>query len=127
MTRVRRTVVVAASVVAVIGAGTLAWWLGSDPRRGVEAVGTTEVLVADDAFGPSVVEVAVGDTVTWTFADDVAHDVSGDGFESALMTEGTFAATFDEPGTYDYVCTIHPISMRGRVVVVAGETAFQTE
>lgn len=32
------------------------------------------------------------------------------------MSEGTFSYRFDEPGGYDYVCTLHPI-MTGTIEV----------
>lgn len=114
---VRRTVVVVAVLVVTGLVGTLVWWLGSDPRRGSEAVATTEVVVTDESFGPAVIEIGVGETVTWTFVGDEAHDVSGDGFVSPIMIEGAYEATFDQPGTFDYVCSLHPVSMRGRIVV----------
>jgi plastocyanin len=118
MTTVVRRAVGGVALAVVVGlVGTLVWWLGSDPRRGEAAVVTNEVVVSDDGFGPPVVEVGVGDTVTWTFVGDEAHDVSGDGFASPIMVDGTHQVAFDRPGTFDYVCTIHPVSMRGRVVV----------
>jgi hypothetical protein len=78
-------------------------------------------------YGPRVVEVPAGTTLTWRFADGpVPHDVRGEGFASATLRDGTFAHTFVAPGTYDYGCTLHP-GMTGRVIVVpeghsAGET-----
>lgn len=69
------------------------------------------------AFKPAKLEVAVGETVTWRFDDgSIAHNVVGDGLQSALERSGTYAHTFDEAGTYDYRCTIHP-NMKGTVVV----------
>ena len=64
-----------------------------------------------------MVTVKTGGTVTWTFADNgIAHDVTGDGFKSATMTNGTYSHTFDKAGTYAYDCTIHPF-MKGKVEV----------
>lgn len=118
MTESARRAVGGVAVLVVGGlVGTLVWWLGSDPRRGAEAVAASEVVATDDAFGPAVIEIGIGETVTWTFVGDDAHDVSGDGFVSPVMVEGTWEATFEQPGTYDYVCSLHPIGMRGRVVV----------
>jgi plastocyanin len=72
------------------------------------------------AFNPSEVSVAVGDTVTWTNNDSVGHDVTADSFSSGdpggMAPGRTFEHTFDEAGTFDYVCTVHP-GMEGSVVV----------
>jgi plastocyanin len=42
--------------------------------------------------------------------------VAGDDFQSEIISEGSFTHTFDEPGTYDYACTLHP-NMRGTIEV----------
>jgi plastocyanin len=82
--------------------------------------GGTEVSMAGIAFDPAEVTVAVGDTVTWTNNDSVAHDVTADSFSSGeaggMAAGDTFEHTFDEAGTFEYVCTVHP-GMDGTVVV----------
>ncbi len=82
--------------------------------------GGAEVSEEGIAFKPAEVTVAVGDTVTWTNNDSVGHDVTADSFssgESGAMAPGdTFEQTFDEAGSFDYVCTVHP-GMEGTVVV----------
>jgi len=64
------------------------------------------------------IQVPAGTTVTWAFEDGlVPHDVTGDGWRSGdPQRKGTFAHTFDRPGTYPYRCTVHD-GMNGRVVV----------
>lgn len=80
------------------------------------------VTVTGMAYSPASITVNVGDTVTWVFDDGgMAHDVKGIGsarslLRSPLKKSGTYTATFDEPGTYDYTCTPHP-DMRGTVIV----------
>lgn len=77
------------------------------------------VSISGFAFGPSTLTVAAGTTVTWTNEDGFAHNVTGpDGaFASAdLATGDTFSVTFDEAGSFTYLCGIHP-SMAGTVVV----------
>jgi plastocyanin len=79
--------------------------------------GVTEVRIKDSKFEPRVIAVPVGTEVTWTFDDgSVRHDVTGDGWGSDIESSGTYAHTFDEPGTYDYRCTLHA-GMDGRVIV----------
>jgi plastocyanin len=82
--------------------------------------GGAEVSMADIAFDPAELTVSVGDTVTWTNDDSVGHDVTADSFSSGdpggLAGGDTFEHTFEEAGTFDYVCTVHP-GMEGSVVV----------
>lgn len=81
------------------------------------------------AFEPALLEVAVGDTVTFVNTGRVPHTASAIGRGLDAGREG--AAAFDtgriEPdaavrvtitrtGAIDYVCEDHP-SMRGRIVV----------
>ena len=71
-------------------------------------------------YVPDRVTIVAGDTVTWVWDDgSVAHDIDGDGFSTELQTEGEFEHTFDDPGTYEYRCTVHP-PMTGEVIVVEG-------
>lgn len=74
------------------------------------------VRVVDNAFEPKIAKVGVGDTVTWRFEGNSAHNVIGDDFESELTKDGEFEHTFDEAGEYDYRCTVHA-GMSGRIDV----------
>jgi plastocyanin len=91
---------------------------GGEPPTGAAAKGVNEVTAEDVRFSPAIVEVPAGTIVTWKFRDgSVPHDVKGDGFDSGEpQRSGSFAHTFATPGSYDYVCTVHP-QMTGRVVV----------
>ena len=76
--------------------------------------GTETVDMKDIQFVPKDVTVDAGTTITWTNSDSVPHTVTKEGgpgadFDSGNVDPGaTFEQTFDEPGTVDYVCTIHP-------------------
>lgn len=105
---------------ALAGLALVALAAGCQPSGGgtaadgpAQAVDRVEVLRA--AFDPAVVEVTAGTTVTWVFGNGM-HNVVGDGFESEVLSEGTFSHTFEEPGSYDYTCTLHQ-GMDGQVVV----------
>jgi plastocyanin len=82
--------------------------------------GSTEVSMKDIKFDPGEVTVNAGDTVTWVNDDSVGHDVTADGFKSGepgeMQNGDTFEHTFDEAGTFDYVCSVHP-GMDGSVTV----------
>jgi hypothetical protein len=63
--------------------------------------------------------VPAGGTVTWVFDDGgIPHNVvaADDSFESETKDSGRFTHTFDDVGTFPYVCTIHP-NMKGTVQV----------
>ena len=77
------------------------------------------VMISGFAFEPEVVEVEAGTTVTWMNHDPEDHTVTAEdgSFGSDPFGSGrTFRATFDDPGTYAYICAIHP-SMKGTVEV----------
>jgi amicyanin len=81
--------------------------------------GGTAVAITDFKFNPATLTVPVGSTVTWTNQDEEPHTIAAkDGsFHSPGMdTHGTYSFTFTTPGSYDYICSIHPF-MTGTVVV----------
>jgi plastocyanin len=84
-------------------------------------VATTSVSIANFAFSPAAITVKAGATVTWTNRDEDAHTVAitGAPVSQPLQNGDTFTHVFARPGTYSYLCTIHPF-MRGMVVVTAG-------
>src|SRR5918996_5052865 len=93
---------------------------GGDDGGGGGGGGGAEVSEEDITFQPAEVSVGVGDTVTWTNNDSVDHDVTADSFSSGdpggMAPGDTFDHTFDEAGTFGYVCTVPP-GMEGAVTV----------
>jgi plastocyanin len=79
------------------------------------------VTIRDFSFGPASVTVEVGESVTWNNSGPSTHSATaGDGsFDTGLLARGeSGSATFDEAGTFSYICTPHP-SMKATVRVVA--------
>ena len=77
------------------------------------------VDISGFAFVPSTLTVSVGTTVTWTNNDSVSHTVTSNDnlFESGNLAKGaTFSHTFNQKGTFNYHCSIHP-SMTGKIIV----------
>jgi len=86
---------------------------GTAPVRG------NAVSVNNFAFTPQNLAAKAGTTVTWTFSDSVAHNVteSNNVFKSDDLTGGkTYTFTFAKAGKYSYTCTIHP-QMKGTVTI----------
>ena len=84
-----------------------------------EPVAATEVEMAKSyRFDPKVIEIEAGQTVTWTNEDNFTHTVQVEGQEDHKVEQGeSVEITFDKPGTYDYVCTLHSKDMDGEVIV----------
>lgn len=97
---------------SVRSALALAVALAAAACSGGAETGAASVEISDNTYQPATVEVSATDSVTWTNADDVAHTVTfTDGAVSSsdeLAAGESFTATFDEPGTYAYVCALHP-------------------
>ncbi|MFD4460744.1 cupredoxin family copper-binding protein [Nocardia sp. NPDC058480] len=79
------------------------------------------VEVGDMKYAPADATIKVGETVTWKFSDKVPHNVQGIGdkamgLNSPIIDKGEWSYTFTQPGTYRYMCTLHP-DMRGSITV----------
>ena len=66
---------------------------------------------------PQDITISTGDTVLWDNVDNAAHTVTGgspsDGpsgvFDSSLLMAGLdYSFTFNDAGSYDYFCMVHP-------------------
>jgi len=71
----------------------------------------------NSCFLPADITINAGDTVEWFNVDTAAHTVTGgspaDGpsgvFDSSLlMADASYAFTFEDTGSYDYFCMVHP-------------------
>ena len=79
------------------------------------------VHISNFTFGPQVLKVRVGQTVTWVNDDDIPHVVAAvdHGFKSKVLdTGGRFSFTFAKAGEVAYFCSLHP-HMTGKIVVTA--------
>jgi plastocyanin len=90
-----------------------------------------EVSVADFYFGPEKLTLKKGQAVNWVWseANTYPHDVHLKSGPKALKQKGTYSTkttavtnaefekTFTTPGTYKFICTIHPTEMHMTIVV----------
>ena len=100
------------------------------------APGTVVEMNDQLTFEPKEIKVAAGEEVTWKNVGKVAHTVTADKskaadparvstpagtkqWDSGFVGEGeSFSRTFQEPGTYNYICIPHEgAGMVGTLVV----------
>ena len=106
------------AVMAVLIAGALLGLASGGASRGAQPSAAPAAAAADSSiairnlmFEPMSLEVAAGTKVTWKNFDGEPHTIHSidDAFRSgALDQNDTFSFQFDKPGTYRYVCSIHP-------------------
>ena len=78
----------------------------------------------DRCYIPSLIVIEKGKQVTWVNEDSAFHSVTSGYYDEPtdLFDSGhldpfeSYTLTFDEIGTYDYFCTLHPW-MKGQVIV----------
>jgi plastocyanin len=101
------------------------------PAGAGRAAKPTVVTVADFYFGPNAVTVPKDGTVKWVWAatNYESHDVhlkkgpkglrrkGSYSTKTTAVTNATFKHAFPTPGTYDFICTIHPTKMKLTVTV----------
>ncbi len=78
------------------------------------------VEISDFDYFPRELTVESGTTITWVNRDAVPHDAADEGgaWETAMLKQDESATlTFDSPGVYRYICTIHP-NMKATLTVV---------
>jgi len=104
----------------VVCAALLALLATTNPQlTRAETPDATVVVAHQFMFAPTALTVKAGSTVTWTNKDEEPHTIVSDTglFRSgAIDTNESFSFRFDKPGTYRYVCSIHP-SMVGTIIV----------
>jgi plastocyanin len=103
--------------------GAMAMPAGGGPAPASEAPAHTDLVrITNFAFAPADITVVAGTTVTWMNEDTTQHDVFAPpvGLQSPVLNQNdSYAHTFSSPGTYRYICSIHPF-MHGTVVVTSG-------
>ncbi len=88
------------------------------------------ITVNDNFFAPTDITIFVGETITWINNGNGFHNVNGTeatfpGNDPEFFYSGdpsnldwSYSYTFNTPGTYDFQCDVHPITMTGTVTVL---------
>jgi plastocyanin len=93
-----------------------------DPADAKPFKSGSTVNLKDNKFTPSHIEVPVGASVKWRFADPFDHNVlfaSGPRLVGSptLKDGATYTTTFTVPGRYELFCYLHPMTMHETVEV----------
>jgi len=89
------------------------------PSQANQPMADATVKIHNFKFEPATLAIAVGKTIQFINLDEEPHTATAtDGtFNSkALDTNQTWNYTATKPGTYAYICSIHP-SMKGTLTV----------
>ena len=122
--RVLKLLAVAAAVLALVAATAAA-------AANAPAKKPKKVTVADFYFSPEDVTLKKGQSIDWVWseANTYPHDVhlksgpkglkkkSTYSTRTTAVTDAEFKKEFTTPGTYKFICTIHPTEMHMTVVV----------
>jgi len=82
-------------------------------------VSDNTIRIKKSAFDPANITLKVGSTVRWVNQDSVPHRIQfADPHVSPVLLASSKSGSqrFDQPGKYDYICSIHP-DMQGTVTV----------
>ncbi len=92
---------------------------GAPAEKPAGSKGKNTVVMKDIEFKPKEITVKVGTPVTWVNEESIEHDtVSETGeWKSDLFGQGgSYRYMPDKPGTFKYVCSVHP-GMEGTLTV----------
>ena len=99
-----------------------------EQKPSAKAAGSGSVTIADFQFTPAQITINQGDTVTWTNNGPTPHSATApDGsFDTGIFPAGQSRShTFNDAGTFSYICTPHP-NMHGTIVVQASQSGGDT-
>jgi LPXTG-motif cell wall-anchored protein len=97
-------------------------------KTSAKAAASGSVAIADFQFAPGQITINQGDTVTWTNNGPTPHSATApDGsFDTGIFPAGQSRShTFNDAGTFSYICTPHP-QMQGTIVVQASQSGGDT-
>jgi plastocyanin len=100
-----------------------------EPAPKAVAAASGSVTISDFSFAPGTITINQGDTVTWVNNGPTPHSATSSSgvFDTGICPKGQSRShTFNEAGTFAYICTPHPF-MKGTVVVQASQTSGGAE
>lgn len=85
------------------------------------ASATKRVRIGDNFFSRTSLAIRRGDRVRWVWVGRNRHNVTVTRgprkFRSRTKRSGSYRKRLRARGTYRYICTVHPVDMRAKLVV----------
>jgi plastocyanin len=94
---------------------------GTDTPDSSGALDTASVIIFDNGYSPTAVNVAIGGTVTWIWTGANAHGVTFDDgtiTPSTVQSTGTYTVRFPRAGIFSFFCTVHGRTVESGIVTV---------
>ncbi len=89
------------------------------PEFAVREPSTVYVNIRGSAFEPLELKVVNGTIVKWENFDSGKHAIYVNNFSSQPFDKReSWSYRFNETGTFEYNCSIHPWTTHGRIIVV---------
>ena len=113
----RRCIAAATVLLALSAAGAIAQQ--QPAPQPAAATNEAEISIQAFQFVPAILTVKAGTAITWVNHDEEPHNVVSPErvFRSKAIDGGEkFTVVLDKPGTYNYLCAVHP-HMRGKIIV----------
>lgn len=89
-----------------------------DQLQNANPTETTTITMKNTTFKPLIAKVSKGATITVTNKDSFKHTVviPALSVDKSVSGGGNAEVTIDQAGSFDYVCSVHPPDMLGRIV-----------
>lgn len=79
---------------------------------------THTVTIQNNQVKPANLKIKLHDQIIWVNKDKETHQIKGDNWGNVPIKQGeSFTQTFDQIGTFPYICSIQT-KLQGKIVVV---------
>lgn len=100
----------------------------SSERTAARPAVNAQVEITSAHLSPVTLKIKAGQSVMWVNQDNEPHQIASDPYPSEdsladlnsmepLATGESYTYTFEQPGTYTYHDHLHPLALKGTIVV----------
>jgi len=113
----RKNYILFLSIITILAFSITGCGSGKSAQAPAQVTEKNMVTIQEFKFNPAEITIQKGETITWINEDSATHNVTGTAINSGSLAKGqSFKQTFNDTGTFDYSCTVHP-NMKGKIIV----------